>query len=462
MRPLVVVGDALLDIDIDGSADRLCPEAPVPVVDLGREWLRPGGAGLAALLAARSASEVVLLSAFGEDGAGRRLIELLEREADVVPLPLTGSTVCKTRVRAAGQSMLRLDSGDGRAAHGVLPARAEQALREAGAILVADYGRGMAAHPGLRGLLTELAPKVPVVWDPHPRGPAPVPGARLITPNESEAAALATDGDEASALARNLREQWSSDGVAVTAGSRGAVLADARGTRSFPIAGTSKLVGHARPDTCGAGDRFATAAAAALLGGADLAGAVTEAVDAAARFVAAGGAAALSLSDGPGSSPGRPESSRSERNAFEVAARVRRSGGRLVATGGCFDLLHPGHVTLLRQARALGDALVVCLNSDESVRKLKGPTRPIVTAKDRARLLAELESVDAVAVFDETSLATLLERLRPDVWVKGGDYAGTDLPEAEVVHRHGGEVALIPMVEGYSTSRLVAAANTVN
>ncbi|SFB06198.1 rfaE bifunctional protein, domain I/rfaE bifunctional protein, domain II [Amycolatopsis marina] len=463
MRPLVVVGDALLDIDIDGSAERLCPEAPVPVVDMGREWLRPGGAGLAALLAARSASEVVLLSAFGEDGAGRRLIELLEREADVVPLPLTGSTVCKTRVRAGGQSMLRLDSGDGRAAHTALPARAERALRGAGAILVADYGRGMAGHPGLRELLTELAPTVPVVWDPHPRGPAPVPGTRLITPNESEAAALAPGTGSPEVLAKSLREQWSSDGVAVTIGSHGAVLADAKETRTFPITGTSRLVGHARPDTCGAGDRFATAAAAALLGGADLAGAVTEAVDAAARFVAAGGAAALSLADGPGTSPGRPDgAARAERNAFEVAARVRRDGGRLVATGGCFDLLHPGHVTLLRKARALGDALVVCLNSDESVRALKGETRPIVTATDRARLLAELESVDAVAVFDETSPATLLDRLRPDVWVKGGDYAGTDLPEADVVHRHGGEVVLIPMVEGYSTSRLVAAANSGN
>lgn len=462
MRPLVVVGDTLLDVDIDGNAGRLCPEAPVPVVDIGREWLRPGGAGLAALLAARSASDVVLLSAFGADGAGRRLTELLGREADVVALPLDGTTVCKTRVRASGQSLLRLDSGDGRAAHGELPPRVEQVLRDAGAVLVADYGRGMADHPGLRTILAEIAPRVPVVWDPHPRGSAPVPGARLITPNESEAVVFAPDRDDPEVLARDLRQHWSAEGVAVTIGSRGAVLADSAGTKTVPVSGTSRLVGHARPDTCGAGDRFATAAAAALLDGAELIDAVTEAVDAAARFVAAGGAAALSLADSPGSSsPGRPDGrTRGERNAFEVATRVRRSGGRLVATGGCFDLLHPGHVTLLRQARALGDALVVCLNSDESVRALKGETRPIVSAPDRARLLTELESVDAVVVFDETSPAALLDRLRPDVWVKGGDYAGADLPEADVVHRHGGEVVLIPMVDGYSTSRLVAAANS--
>jgi rfaE bifunctional protein nucleotidyltransferase chain/domain len=142
-------------------------------------------------------------------------------------------------------------------------------------------------------------------------------------------------------------------------------------------------------------------------------------------------------------------------SAFEMAAEVRARGGRLVATGGCFDLLHPGHVSLLRQARAMGDALIVCLNSDDSVRRLKGPSRPIVAERDRARLLGELASVDAVTIFDESSPAALLERLRPDIWVKGGDYAEADLPEAGVVRRHGGEIALIPTVRGYSTTQLV-------
>ncbi|SFQ31093.1 rfaE bifunctional protein, domain II [Amycolatopsis arida] len=461
MRPLVVVGDALLDIDIEGSADRLCPEAPVPVVDIGREWLRPGGAGLATLLAARSTSEVVLVSAFADDGPGRTLRDLLRREAEVVPLPLAGGTVCKTRVRAGGQSLLRLDSGDGRAAGDPLPRRAERVLRGAGAILVADYGRGLAAHRGLRRLLAELARTVPVVWDPHPRGPAPVPGVRLATPNEAEAAGFAGDSPgDAAALAERLREAWECTGTAVTVGARGAVLAGDGPTRTVPVPGTATVTGPSRPDTCGAGDRFASAAAAALLGGAGLADAVAEAVDAAARFVAAGGAAALSVCDAPGTAPARPDGpAPAGTDAFELAARVRRSGGRLVATGGCFDLLHPGHVSLLRQARALGDALVVCLNSDASVRRLKGPTRPIVSAPDRARLLAELESVDAVVVFDEPSPKAVLDRLRPDVWVKGGDYAGTELPEARVVRRHGGEVVLVPLTDGYSTTRLVAAAS---
>jgi rfaE bifunctional protein nucleotidyltransferase chain/domain len=144
----------------------------------------------------------------------------------------------------------------------------------------------------------------------------------------------------------------------------------------------------------------------------------------------------------------------------EVRDRLRRRGGTLVATGGCFDLLHTGHVRLLHQARQLGDALVVLLNSDASVRALKGPSRPVMAAEDRARVLAALACVDAVVVFEEHSPEQALELLRPDIWVKGGDYTEHDLPEAGVVRRRGGEVVLLPTVAGYSSSNLIAAARS--
>jgi rfaE bifunctional protein nucleotidyltransferase chain/domain len=139
-------------------------------------------------------------------------------------------------------------------------------------------------------------------------------------------------------------------------------------------------------------------------------------------------------------------------------AEIRARGGRIVATGGCFDLLHAGHVGLLREARRLGDCLVVCLNSDSSVRALKGPGRPLVPAEDRARILTALECVDAVLVFGEPTPVAVLDRLRPDVWVKGGDYASNELTEAAVVRRHGGEVVLLPYLSRHSTTALVAAA----
>ena len=443
--PLVVVGDALLDIDVDGTADRLCPEAPVPVVDVGREWRRPGGAGLAALLAARSARDVVLVTALGADEGGDQVARLLDGEVGLCALPLEGATPRKTRIRAAGQSVVRLDHGGGRLAQDSLPARVTSALREASTILVADYGRGVAEHPGIRRLLAQA--RVPVVWDPHPRGGEPVPGVRLVTPNETEAAKFAGTHGAPDELATTLRDRWGA-AVAVTVGPRGAVVATEAGTTTIPVPAAARVPATVRPDTCGAGDRFASAVAVALFEGARPEDAVATAVESAARFVAAGAATAVSR-------PAECAEPAKYAGVFEFADRVRRRGGRLVATGGCFDLLHPGHVELLRHARSLGDGLVVCLNSDSSVRALKGATRPVVPSVDRKRVLEALEAVDAVAVFDETSPAALLDRLAPDVWVKGGDYTEADLPEAAVVRRHGGEIVLVPTVEGYSTTRIL-------
>ncbi|MFC6000068.1 D-glycero-beta-D-manno-heptose 1-phosphate adenylyltransferase, partial [Streptomonospora nanhaiensis] len=206
-------------------------------------------------------------------------------------------------------------------------------------------------------------------------------------------------------------------------------------------------------DACGAGDRFCAVAAGALRTGADVVDAVAEGVQAASRFVrngAAGGTAA----SGPiaGALPlGLGES------AGELAERVRRSGGKVVAAGGCFDVLHAGHVSLLRRARSLGDCLIVCINSDATVRARKGPDRPINSAEDRIRVLSALDCVDAVAVFDEPTPSRLIARLRPDVWVKGGDYEAAALPELDVVESLGGEVVILPRLPGRSTTRVVAA-----
>ncbi|HEX3206805.1 MAG TPA: D-glycero-beta-D-manno-heptose 1-phosphate adenylyltransferase, partial [Propionibacteriaceae bacterium] len=217
-----------------------------------------------------------------------------------------------------------------------------------------------------------------------------------------------------------------------------------------------------RLDTLGAGDQFAVAAVLALLDGADVREAVQVAVASAAQFVHDGGATAVSTVSGSETIDlsVRLAEPTALPDAFEVAARVRRAGGRLVATGGCFDLLHRGHISLLNQARALGDALVVCLNSDASVRRAKGVGRPVVPEQDRARVLNALAAVDGVAIFDEKTPASLLARLQPDVWVKGEDYADRIMPEAEVVQRLGGSVVLLPVVPGYSTTRLVHTART--
>ncbi|MFD4368502.1 PfkB family carbohydrate kinase [Rhodococcus sp. NPDC058521] len=456
MSGLVIVGDCLLDVDIEGSVERLCPEAPVPVVDVERRGERPGGAGLAALLAARTVDSVTLITALGTDADAGRLTDLL-RSVHVVPMALEGTTVCKSRVRAGGQSLLRLDSGGGTASMRALPRDVRRALASADAILVSDYGRGVAAHPHIRDLVARRASEVPVVWDPHPRGPKPVAGVHLITPNDAEATRAEPHCVGPSERASALVHRWHSDSVAVTVGASGAVIGSATGEPvSIAVPEAARLVAGSRPDTCGAGDRFASAAVAALLDDATVRDAVSAAVESAARFVGLGGASAVSVCAATASSSILADDSPDDPYCF--AERVRRSGGRLIATGGCFDLLHRGHVSLLQQARTLGDALIVCVNSDDSVRRMKGPDRPLVPAEDRARVLRELGSVDAVVVFDEPSPAQVLERLRPDVWVKGEDYADAPIPEAEVVRRHGGELAFVPIVDGYSTTRMLASA----
>ncbi|MET9982983.1 MULTISPECIES: D-glycero-beta-D-manno-heptose 1-phosphate adenylyltransferase [Streptomyces] len=443
--PLVVVGDALLDRDLSGSADRLAPDAPVPVVAECAERVRPGGAALAAYLAARDGREVTLITGLGDDPAGRALRELLEPWLTLVPLPLTGTLPEKTRVLAQDRPVVRLDRGGGRASAATDEARA--VLRSARAVLVSDYGRGAADV-----LRDELAARPPLVWDPHPRGGPPVPGTRLVTPAEKEAHGFAPrDGHPGGGLraaahhAAALVRDWRVAAVTVTLGSRGALLSYGE----HPLLVPAPAAHHG--DSCGAGDRFAATAAGLLADGALVGEAVEGAVGAATAFVAAGGAGALPpAGDGP-----RDAAPPDTDDPHALAARIRAQHGTVVAAGGCFDLLHAGHVGLLQAARRLGDCLVVCVNSDASVQRRKGEGRPVNPLADRVRVLRALACVDAVAVFDEDTPERLLGDLRPDVWVKGGDYAGADLPEAALLQEWGGQAVLLPYLDGRSSTALM-------
>jgi len=457
---LVVVGDALLDLDVEGVATRLAPDAPVPVLDRLVERARPGGAALAATMAAADGTEVVLVTALGEDEAGARVESLLDG-VTVLRLAYDGPTPVKQRVRAAGQSLLRLDSGT-RTGSVTCPdtslAAVTQALASADAVLVADYGRGVTAVPELREALAALPRRVPLVWDPHPKGSPPVPGARLVTPNRAEAAGFAervgvpsipaaTMLAEAAGRAHDLVRHWQAQAVAVTLGEAGALLSYGDGA---PVVAPAPVVDCVDP--CGAGDRFAVSAARSLATGRVTVEAVQDAVADAAAYVAAGGPASLVARDG---APAEPPDHRADEPVEALLEAVSRRGGTVVATGGCFDLLHAGHVATLRAARRLGDCLVVCLNSDASVRRLKGPSRPLVPAADRARVLEALECVDAVVVFEEDTPAEVLRRLRPHVWAKGGDYAGADVPEAAVLRSWGGQAVVLPYLRGRSTTGLL-------
>jgi D-beta-D-heptose 7-phosphate kinase / D-beta-D-heptose 1-phosphate adenosyltransferase len=464
---IVVVGDTLLDRDVLGTVHRICPDAPAPVFEESQAVDRPGGAALTAALLAEAGRRVRLVTAVGTDAAGDRLRDLLaDAGVELVALPYHGDTPEKIRLCAGHQVLMRMDRG--------APGRVGEpreglaaALSGAGAVVVSDYGRGVTRLSAVREAVARAAGTRPVVWDPHPRGTAPVPGVRLVTPNESEVRAAGGDSVHSgrfaglAAAAEEVRGKWRARAVAVTLGPDGALLAQG-GPTPMVVPAPMRCDG----DPCGAGDRFAGAAAAALADGGLVSEAVQAGVADAAAFVAAGAAR--------GYARRRAHTGAADRTAkvdvdaaLALAAATRGSGGTVVATGGCFDLLHAGHVATLEAARALGDCLIVCLNSDRSVRSLKGPDRPLVPQQDRARLVAALGCVDAVAVFDELTPEPLLHRLRPDVWVKGGDYFLDDpdddrpvLPEAELIRDWGGQTVVVPYLADRSTTGLIEMARS--
>jgi rfaE bifunctional protein nucleotidyltransferase chain/domain len=444
VKPLLVVGDALLDRDVSGSVRRICPDAPVPVLEEELVCARPGGAALAAALAAADGREVTLLTALGRDPAAQQLERLLGAAGvEVIDLGLDGRTPEKVRLRSAGQSLLRVDRGGQPGGIGELSAAGRAAIGWAEAILIADYGRGLTSQEAVRTALAGAAAEKQLIWDPHPRGAAPVAGVELLTPNEQEAPLFA------GAPVRH---------VCVTQGSAGAVLHE---RNMAPQRVPAPRIGAGDP--CGAGDRFSSALAGALADGHRLLDAVRQGVARASAFVCAGGAAAWLSQRRDGAPLAAEPSWASEAepgggdpaDPARLAAAVRSRGGTVVATGGCFDLLHTGHVRMLAAARRLGDCLIVCLNSDASVRRLKGPARPVVAEVDRAAVLAALEWVDAVTIFEQDTPIEAIERLRPHVWAKGGDYSPEELPERAALERWGGRVVTLPYIEGHSTTRLL-------
>jgi D-beta-D-heptose 7-phosphate kinase / D-beta-D-heptose 1-phosphate adenosyltransferase len=457
-RPhVVVMGDVLLDVDVDGTVGRLAPDAPVPVLDVATRRESPGGAGLAALLCAQGA-RVTLVAPLAEDDAGERVLETLRSSMSVVPLGHAGGTRRKVRLRTDGRSLLRVDDGGPGTPTAVPREEVAAALGSADAVLVSDYGAGTTGHPVVRELLQGAARVTRLVWDPHPRGADPVPRAALVTPNLSEARARGADDSGAPhVVGAALCREWESRAVCVTGGADGAFLVDAGDRTSYYPA--PRVSGG---DPCGAGDRFAATAVTALAGGSLLGEAVERAVVEASGWVAAGGAEGFRRNaDDPSGLPGPDVSAPLDgrpgttEELAALARRLRGEGRTLVATGGCFDIVHAGHVATLQAARRLGDRLVVLMNSDASVRRLKGPGRPVVEAADRARVLAALDCVDAIMVFDEDDPRRALDALAPDVWAKGGDYGATPLPEAEVVRRHGGRVVFLPYLGGRSTTSII-------
>jgi D-beta-D-heptose 7-phosphate kinase/D-beta-D-heptose 1-phosphate adenosyltransferase len=463
---VLVIGDAILDSYLIGTADRICREAPVPIVALGDRVDAPGGAGNAAVNAAALGGNVRFLAVAGDDRERRVLARSLRARgvaADDLLEDPTRETLSKNRLVADSQILVRFDRGTtepaGAGTEAALIARLRDAFAESDVVMVSDYGYGTLT-PTVIDALAELqaeSPTVVVVDAKYPHRFRDV-GVTAVKPNHGETArilGLAPQHGPARAAtieahASDLFEITGARMVVVTLDVDGAILLE----RGCPPYRT-----YARPSSnakaTGAGDTFTAALSLALGAGGPPVAAVELASHAASVVVERDGTSTCSSTQLL-ERVGGIATFVSDWDAIErLATAHRRDGRRIVFTNGCFDILHRGHITYLNQAKAMGDVLIVGLNSDDSVRRLKGPARPINPLEDRADVLAALSCIDHIVAFEEDTPVRLIERIRPDVFVKGGDYRPDMLPEAPTVEALGGKVHILPYVEDRSTTGII-------
>ena len=455
---VLVLGDVMLDRYWHGSTGRVSPEAPVPIVDVERSEDHPGGAANVALNVASLGADCTLLGSVGEDAAGRALREKLDASGVGQELVSGGaaSTTLKLRVVSRGQQLLRTDfelPTPQSLAH-ALAAKTAERLNDADVLIIADYDKGALPNPGP---IIEAARRagVPVVVDPKAKPFHSYAGATVLKPNRAEFTAATgawRDDAEIGARAMALCAEFSIDTLVVTLGAAGMCVATRESHHHLPARSVEVF------DVTGAGDT-----AAAVLG-------IAQAIDwqtldgarlaniAASIAVTKAGTAAIS---GPELALAAGRESHDDgrivsREQLLGAARAAANAGeKLVFTNGCFDILHAGHVRYLQEARALGGRLIVAVNDDASVARLKGPGRPINSLERRLRVLAGLESVDWVVGFGEDTPEALLKLLRPDILAKGGDYQPHEVVGADFVRSYGGTVRVLGYVADCSTTEIL-------
>jgi D-beta-D-heptose 7-phosphate kinase/D-beta-D-heptose 1-phosphate adenosyltransferase len=462
---VLVVGDAMLDRYVYGVVRRISPEAPVPVLAVEREVAMPGGAGNVVRNLTALGAAVAFVSVVGDDQAGSDLTGLIGGQPGVEPWLLVQggrATTTKTRFIAHGQHMLRADQEVVEAIH---PRLADRMVKIAGdavaattVLVLSDYGKGVLAGGTARRLIEAAhAAGRRVVVDPKGRDYARYAGADVVTPNRTElheATGLPVGTEEQILAAmRALRDAHGFGAVLVTRSEDGMTLLEGERIHHFPAEAAEV---H---DVSGAGDTVVATLAAGLAAGLALPVAARLANIAAGIVVGKVGTAVVreeELIEALTPERGALRKVVSRAAAAEMVERWRRRGWRVGFTNGCFDLLHPGHVHLLEQARSWCDRLVVGLNSDASVKRLKGPARPIQGEAARAAVLASLATVDCVTVFEEDTPVELIRLLKPDVLIKGADYTVEQVVGAEIVRAYGGEVRLAELLPGNSTTATVA------
>ena len=466
---VLVIGDVMLDRFWHGAATRISPEAPVPVVKVAGVDDRPGGAGNVAINLAALGVETTLSGLVGDDEHAKQLRSAVEAKGvrwSVMPCP--AYTIVKLRVLSRNQQLIRMDFEaplNDYADESFLQ-YASNLIAEHDVVLLSDYAKGTLTN--IEALISACRVlKTPVLVDPKGADFSRYAGATLITPNLSEFEAVVgachQDDTVISARARDLCEQHGFEAVLVTRSERGMTLQSKEGEPLHLSALAREVF-----DVTGAGDTVISAMAAGLASQDSLENSTRLANVAAGLVVGKVGTATVTreelevaLLQSEGDVQDLPAFGVvTEQEAVAAVARLKAEGQRVVMTNGCFDLLHPGHVTYLSQAAALADVLIVAVNEDASVTRLKGSDRPINGIDSRMSVLAGLRSVSYVVPFSEDTPARLIEAISPDVLVKGGDYAINEIAGHEHVLESGGEVIILEFVEGFSTTATIKRIST--
>ena len=463
-RAVLVAGDIMLDRFVTGAVTRLSPEAPAPVLVQENQSHALGGAGNVLANLAGLGVTAHVLAIVGDDAPGRAVASIINTlGADGAGLLVDAArpTTVKTRFMAGHHHILRVDEEKSGPVDDVLAARilkhAENTLPHVQAVILSDYGKGVLT-PAILAALIKMARarNIPVLVDPKGVDYARYAGATAVTPNRAELAlaagtgALKTDAEIVAAAQSVMKA--SGVGAVIATRSEDGISVIAQNVTHIP---TIKLPVF---DVAGAGDTVIATVAAALATGATLEDAARLANRAGGIVVGKPGTAAITA----GELSGHVYGGAVARDAAALQIRLWQSHGlRVGFTNGCFDILHIGHVTYLAQARGRCDRLVVAVNADESVKRLKGPARPVNDVAARAGVLGALGCVDMVVVFgdvavDDDKPCVILDTIRPDVIFKGGDYTEDQLPEAKVVRAYGGDVQIMSMVDGYSTTAAIA------
>ncbi len=457
---VLVAGDVMLDRYWSGPVSRISPEAPVPVVRIAETEERPGGAGNVALNIAALGAQATVLGIVGNDAPGEVLQQrlsaagvtcLFERQAD-------RPTVTKLRVLSRHQQLIRLDFEVDFAGFDTAQLRANftAALTQTGAVVLSDYGKGT-LHNARELIDMARAAGKPVLVDPKSRDFSIYRGATLITPNLSEFEAVVgpcRDERELVEKGRALLRQQELGALLITRGEHGMTLLR-EGCAELHLPAQAREV----YDVTGAGDTVIATLAAVLAAGHSLEDATALANHAAGIVVGKLGAATVSVPELRRAVQGEIHTGRGELSEEQllIAVQAARAGGeRIVMTNGCFDILHAGHVAYLEQARRLGDRLIIAVNDDASVARLKGAGRPVNTLARRMAVLAGLSAVDWVVPFSEDTPERLICAVLPDLLAKGGDYRPEQIAGYECVTGNGGKVVVLNYEEGCSTSEVIA------